>query len=128
VTDRVWIDEALARAVHERMLLWHGGAPGLRDPGMLQSALARPRQRDAYGDDPDLARLAAACTSGIIQNPPFVDGNKRTGFVLGVLFLELNGGRFTASEEAAAGAVMMLAAGGMNEAGYAGFLRGSLGV
>ena len=123
MTAWVWIDEALALAVHERMLVLHGGAGGVRDPGLLQSALARPLQLEAYGDEVDLAGLAAAYTFGIVRNHPFVDGNKRTGFVVGVLFLELNGARFTASEETAADAVMRLAAGDIDEPAYATFLR-----
>jgi death-on-curing protein len=87
-----------------------------------------PRQRDAYGEDTDLARLAAAYTFGIVRNHPFVDGNKRTGFVAGVLFLELNGARFAASEEAAADAVIQVAAGAMDEAAYAAFLRANLSL
>lgn len=95
----------------------------MRDPGLLSSALARPRQLAAYGNSPDVSALAAAYTAGVIGNHPFVDGNKRTGFVLGVLFLELNGARFTATEQAATSAVMSLAAGALDEAGYAIFLR-----
>jgi len=119
----VWLDERDARAIHDRSLLLHGGAPGLRDPGLLQSALARPQQLDAYGEAVDVADLAAALTAGLLQNHPFVDGNKRTGFVIGVLFLELNGARFTASEEAATQAVLALAAGAIDDAAYAMFLR-----
>lgn len=119
----VWLDERDARAIHDRSLLLHGGAPGLRDPGLLQSALARPQQLDAYGEAVDVADLAAALTAGLLQNHPFVDGNKRTGFVIGVLFLELNGARFTASEEAATQAVLALAAGAIDDVAYATFLR-----
>ena len=78
---------------------------------MLQSALARPRQRFAYGSEPDAIALAATYTAGIVGNHPFVDGNKRTGFVVGILFLELNGYAFSASEEDAAQAVIQLAGG-----------------
>jgi death-on-curing protein len=119
----VWLDERDARAIHDRSLLLHGGAPGLREAGLLQSALARPRQLEAYGEEVDVADLAAAYTAGLLQNHPFVDGNKRTGFVIGVLFLELNGARFTASEEAATQAVLALAAGTIDDASYAAFLR-----
>ena len=119
----VWIDERDARAIHERLLLVHGGAGGIRDPGLLASAIARPRQVAAYDKDADLIDLAAAYTSGVVGNHAFTDGNKRTGFVLGVLFLELNGLRFTASEEAATAAVMGLADGSLDEGGYAAFLR-----
>jgi len=128
VTAWVWIDEPLALALHERMLVLHGGASGVRDLGLLQSALARPRQLEVYGEDVDVVGLAAAYAFGIVRNHPFVDGNKRTGFVAGVLFLELNGARFIASEAAAADAVIQLAAGGVDEPAYAAFLRENLSL
>jgi death-on-curing protein len=123
VNEPVWIDERDASALHDRLLALHGGAAGLRDDALLKSALARPQQHYAYGSSPDVVDLAAIYTAGIVQNHPFIDGNKRTGFVVGILFLELNGYRFTASEEDAAQAVLGLAAGDLNEAGYAAFLR-----
>jgi len=123
VTDFVWLDEPIALAVHDRSLVLHGGAAGLRDIGLLQSARARPMQLEAYGENVDLFDLAAAYTSGIVKNHPFVDGNKRTGFVLGVLFLELNGNRVGAGEAMAAEAVLGLASGNLDDAGYAKFLR-----
>ena len=126
MSDWVWIEEKLVLALHERMLVLHGGLSGVRDIGLLQSALARPQQRASYGEDVDLAQLAAAYTFGIVRNHPFSDGNKRTGFVAGVLFLEINGARFTASEEAAADAVIQLAAGTIDEAAYASFLRANM--
>jgi death-on-curing protein len=122
----VWIDERDALAVHGRLLALDGGLTGVRDRGLLESALARPRQFEAYADQPDLAALAAAYTAGIIRNHPFFDGNKRTGFVVGVLFLEINGCDFTASEETAAQAVLDLAAGSLDDAGYAAWLRTNL--
>jgi death-on-curing protein len=121
-----WLDERDALAVHERSARYHGGARGARDLGLLQSALARPRQLATYGEGADAISLAAASTCGIVQNHPFVDGNKRTGFVLGILFLELNGARFTASEEAATEAVLSLAAGTLDEAGYRAFLSSNV--
>lgn len=126
MTEIVWLDEAVALAVHERSLLLHGGAMGIRDQGLLQSGLARPQHLAVYQEDADLSDLAAAYTAGIVKNHPFVDGNKRTGFVVGVLFLELNGARLVASEEAATEAVLSLAAGTLDTAGYAAFLRGNL--
>ena len=123
MTSWVWLDERDALAVHDRSLVLHGGAAGVRDAGLLASALARPRQLEAYGEDIDVVHLAAAYTAGLVQNHPFIDGNKRTGFVLGILFLELNGARFIAGEEAATQAVMGLAAGTLDDAGYAAFLR-----
>lgn len=121
--EPVWIEERDAVALHDRLISLHGGPAGVRDAGLLQSALARAHQLLAYGESPDIAEMSAAYTAGIVRNHPFVDGNKRTGFVVGILFLELNGFRFTASEEDAARAVIELAAGNLNEAGYCAFLR-----
>ena len=121
--EPIWIDERDALALHDRLLALHGGAAGVRDEGLLKSALARPQQHFAYGQNPDVIDLATAYTAGIVRNHPFVDGNKRTGFVVGILFLELNGYRFTASEIDATQAVVALAAGTLDEAGYAEFLR-----
>ena len=121
--EPLWIEERDALALHDRLLALHGGAVGLRDSGLLQSALARPRQLHAYANTPDAIDLAAAYTVGLVRNHPFIDGNKRTAFVAGILFLELNGYTFTASEADAAQAVLALAAGTLDEAGYARFLR-----
>lgn len=123
MTEPVWIEASDALALHDRLLTLDGGATGLRDGGLLQSALARPRQLYAYADNPDLIDMAAAYTMGILRNHPFFDGNKRTGFVVGILFLELNGHDFIATEEAATQAVIELAAGTLDEAGYRAFLR-----
>ncbi|HEX8802188.1 MAG TPA: type II toxin-antitoxin system death-on-curing family toxin [Terriglobales bacterium] len=121
--EPVWIDERDALALHDRLLALHGGAAGLGEHALMKSALARPQQHYAYGSSPDVIDLAAIYTAGIVHNHPFVDGNKRTGFVVGILFLELNGYRFNATEEAAAQAVLGLAAGTIDEAGYGSFLR-----
>jgi len=121
--EPIWIDERDALAIHGRLLSVHGGAPGLRDVGLLQSALARPRQHHAYAASPDIVGMAALYTAGVVRNHPFVDGNKRTGFVVGVLFLELNRFTFHASEEDATRAVLDLAAGKIGEAAYAEWLR-----
>ncbi len=121
-----WIDERDALALHDRLLALHGGASGLRDDALLKSALARPQQHHAYGSSPDIVDLAAIYTAAIVRNHPFVDGNKRAGFVAGILFLELNGYRFKASEEAAAEAVLELAAGTLDEAAYGAFLRANV--
>ena len=118
----LWIDEHTVAAIQGRLLAVHGGRAGLRDRGLLQSNLARPQQHQAYAESPILLEMAALYTAGIIRNHPFVDGNKRTGFVTGVLFLELNGFDFKASEEDATQAVMSLAAGTLDEAGYAAWL------
>ena len=122
----VWIDERDALALHDRLLALDGGAAGVRNVGLLQSALARPQQLRAYGDAPDAIDMAAAYTVGIVRNHPFVDGNKRTAFVVGVLFLELNGHRFTAPEEDATQAVLGLAAGTIDEATFTRWLRANV--
>jgi death on curing protein len=119
----VWIDERDALAIHGRLLSLDGGLSGVRDLPLLQSALARPQQLQAYDDKADLVDLAAAYTVGIIRNHPFTDGNKRTGFVIGILFLEINGHRFTASEESAAQAVLSLAAGTLDESAFTKWMR-----
>ncbi|RAI45157.1 type II toxin-antitoxin system death-on-curing family toxin [Rhodoplanes roseus] len=119
----VWLDDADVLTLHDRLLALHGGPAGLRDEGLLHSALARPRQLAVYGEHADVIDLAGAYTAGLVKNHPFIDGNKRTGFVVGILFLELNGYRFTASEDAAAAAVLDLAAGSLDERGYTAFLR-----
>jgi death on curing protein len=121
--EPIWIEEIDVLTVHDRLLVFHGGAAGVRDDGLLKSALARARQLFAYGDPVDLIDMASAYTAGVVKNRPFLDGNKRTGFVAGILFLELNGYRFTATEAAAAEAVLALAAGRWDEAGYTAFLR-----
>jgi death on curing protein len=122
VKQPVWVARQTVEALHFTLLAEHGGAPGLRDAGLLESALARPRQIFAYSDC-DLVELAAAYVAGIVRNHPFVDGNKRTGFMTGYVFLERNGLHFTASEAEAAQAVLELAAGTIDETGFALFLR-----
>jgi death on curing protein len=126
VSEPLWIDERDALALHNRLLALDGGAAGVRDEGLLKSALARPHQLHAYGDRPDTIDLAAAYTSGIIRSHPFLDGNKRTGFVVGVLFLEMNGFRLTASEEEATKAVLGLAAGTLEETAFGAWLRANV--
>jgi death-on-curing protein len=97
----------------------------VRDAGALESALARPHQHYAYSS-PDLIELAALYTAGLIRNHPFVDGNKRTGFAIGIVFLELNGFVFQATEEDATQSVLGVAAGELDEAGYAAWLRSNV--
>ena len=118
----VWIRHDVVIAIHERVLADHGGDSGIRDPGLLESALARPKQIHAYGK-PDLATLAAAYAAGIVRNHPFLDGNKRVGFMLTYLFLSLNGLTLTAAEASATRAVIDLAAGDMTEEQFAQWLR-----
>jgi death on curing protein len=117
-----WILERVVLAAHDRLLAAHGGATGLRDAGLLESALARPRQHYAYAS-PDAFELVALYTVGIVRNHPFVDGNKRTGFAIGIAFLELNGFVFQSTEEDATTSVFALAASDLDETGYATWLR-----
>jgi death-on-curing protein len=121
--ELVWLEDLDVLTLHDRLLAFHGGASGIRDEGLLVSALARAKQVATYGDSMDVVGMATAYTAGIVKNHPFLDGNKRTGFVAGILFLELNGFRFTAKESAATEAVLALAAGTLDEAGYARFLK-----
>lgn len=126
MSEPVWIEERDAIALHDRLLALDGGPAGVRDKGLLESALARPRQLHAYGKSPDAVDLATAYTAGIVRNHPFVDGNKRTGFILGALFLEMNGYRLTASEEDATQAVLGLAAGTLDETAFAVWMRANV--
>ena len=128
MTQPVWIEASDVLMLHDRLISLDGGMAGLREVALLESALARPQQLHAYADAPDIIDMAAAYTAGLLQNHVFFDGNKRTGFVVGILFLELNGYRFTATEDAATQAVLELAAGTLDEAGYAAFLRANTTV
>ena len=121
--ERLWIEERDALAIHDRLLALHGGATGVRDRELLESALARPRQHHSYAKTSDVVEMAALYTAGIVRNHPFIDGNKRTGFVIGVLFLELHGFDFRASEADATQAVMALASGTLDEAAFTAWLR-----
>ena len=118
----VWIDGTVIRAVHDEQLAEHGGAEGLRDLGLLESALARPPQLAAYGE-PDAAALAAAYGFGLARNHPFVDGNKRTAFVAVELFLMLNGTTLTANDVECVLTMLDLAAGHLTEPAFAEWLR-----
>ena len=117
---RVFIDVCAMSGIHGQLLVHHGGAGDRRDGKLLESVLARARQQ---ASSLGLFEMATAYIAGIVKNLPFVDGNKRTGFVVGVLFLEMNGFDFTASEAEAAQAVLELAAGTIEETGFAMFLR-----
>jgi death-on-curing protein len=123
VSGWVWIDQAVILAVHDEQLVEHGGAPGLRDEGMLDSALARPLNLSAYGN-PDFADLAAAYGVGLAKNHPFVDGNKRTAFVAVELFLDINGYELTASDADCVLAMLAVASGELTEPEFAAWLRG----
>jgi death on curing protein len=119
----VWLEETETLIIHDRLLSLHGGASGVRDLGLLQSALSRPKQHANYADQIDIVFLAALYTTAIVRNHPFVDGNKRTGFVLGIMFLELNGFQFYAPEDEAARAVLSLSEAQSDENAYAQFLK-----
>ncbi len=114
--EPVWIGLAEALVLHDMQLVAFGGTAGVRDTGLLESALARPRNLLNYqGSRPSLERLAAAYAFGIVKNHPFVDGNKRTGLVVAFVFLELNGIEITASEENAYQMFIDLASGKVSE-------------
>jgi death-on-curing protein len=117
-----WVLPETVLALQERLLVEFGGLRGPRDPVLLDSALARPRQLFAYGK-PSLFELAAAYAFGLVRNHPFGDGNKRVGFATAVVFLELNGCRFTGSEVEATVKTLALAAGDLGEGGYAVWLK-----
>jgi death-on-curing protein len=120
---------SVVEAIHEAQIDEHGGAPGLRDEGLLESALARPESLLAYVDgDGDVVALACAYASAIIRNHPFVDGNKRTGFLTAYVFLRQNGVEIVAEEGEAATAVLRLASGEMEEAEFVEWLRGRTAV
>ena len=121
--EPVWLDPDIASAVHDRQLAEHGGGVGVRDGGMLESALARPVNRWTYGED-DLCQLAAAF--GVARNHPFIDGNKRTAWVLARLFLALNGAKLQFTAEAAIAMMLALAAGELSEEETAAWFRDHL--
>lgn len=114
MNEPIWIGRDVALAVHDRQLAEHGGGVGVRDAGGLGSALARPMNKWSYGEE-GLAALAAAYAFGIARNHPFVDGNKRTAWVLARLFLTLNGAALQFERQQAIDAMLLLAAGDLTE-------------
>ena len=119
-----WVSRKALELLHDESLAEHGGAPGLRDAGLLESALARPQHLAVYGQpEPDLAALAAAYGTGLAQNHPFVDGNKRVAFLAVGLFLLLNGHRLVATQADATLAMFAVAAGELDEPAFADWLR-----
>ena len=118
-----WIEESVVWAVHEAQLAEHGGSAGVRDPGLLASALARPLNLAAYDGEADAAGLTAAYGFGIARNHPFIDGNKRTAFVCAELFLALNGYQLQAEDANCVSTMLTLAAGEISEAEFAAWLR-----
>lgn len=117
-----WLSKTFMLAVHDRLLAEHGGASGLRDEGLLESALARPQHLFSY-DEPTLFDLAASYAYGLAKNHPFVDGNKRSAFVAAITFLEVNDRELTASEVDATQTMLDLASGSLSEAQYASWLK-----
>ena len=124
MTDRGWhwIGELLTMTIHDRQLAEHGGLRGMRDKTMLESALAKPRNLNAYGQ-PAATELAASYGFGLARNHPFVDGNKRTAFVVCELFLDLNGWELTASDVDCVLIMLDVAAGEITEAEFADWIR-----
>jgi len=120
--EPIWVLDAAAMIAHEISLANFGGGDGIRDVALLESALGKPKNLYAYGK-PDLHDLAASYTYGIVKNHPFVDGNKRTGFLVGALFLELNGQLLIASEPEATRVIAGVAAGDISEASLAEWFR-----
>lgn len=122
MTQWVWIDRGVIVAIHDMQLAEHGGLPGTRDEGLLDSALMRPVNL-AKHTAPDAPGLAAAYGWGISRNHPFIDGNKRTGFVAAELFLSLNGYELLADDASCVLTMLGVAAGDVTEKGFAAWLR-----
>jgi death-on-curing protein len=124
VPEPRWLRDEVVLAIHGRQLAEHGGGTGVRDSGLLASALARPKNLLVYSEkEPDLAALAAAYAYGIATNHPFVDGNKRTAYVACRTFLKLNGQDFEATQEEKYVTFLRLAEGEVSEEGLAAWLR-----
>lgn len=118
-----WLSKTVILAIHADQIREHGGSLGIREMGLLESALDRPRNRMNYGSDSDLEILAAAYGFGVARNHPFVDGNKRVAFQAMYVFLGINGLEITADEEEVVRMALALAAGDLTEAELAGWLR-----
>ena len=118
----IWLDRRLIEAIHLEQLREHGGAVGLRDAGLLESALARPLNLVSYGE-PDTAELAACYAIAIARNHPFIDGNKRTAYVALETFLALNGFAFVATDEASTLTMLSMAAGDLEDAEFTAWVR-----
>lgn len=119
-----WILEATVLAIHKRQIAEHGGSDGVRDKGLLLSALARPQNLLAYSEDvPDISALAASLAYGIAKNHPFIDGNKRTALVVMRTFLQLNGYNFKATQEEKYLTFLKLAEGNLSEEELANWIR-----
>jgi|SRR5690606_27903855 len=122
MTEPTWLLRSVIDMIHDIQLAEHGGSAGIRDDGLLESALARPKQLHTYGQG-DVFDYAASYAYGIAKNHPFMDGNKRTALLAAYTFLQINGMELAASEIDAADATQALASGELDEAGYAAWLR-----
>ena len=122
MADPIWITEEMVQVIHDDQIATHGGAYGLRDAGLLSSAIARARNRYAY-EGADVCELAAAYGYGIARNHPFVDGNKRTAFQVMYAFLKVHGFHFNAPEPEVVLTVQALAAGEVSEVELAAWLK-----
>jgi len=122
MTEPLWLSVETIRDIHAEQLAIYGGPEGIRDQGLLESALTRPINRFAYGET-DLAALAAAYAFGLARNHPFVDGNKRAAFLAMMTFLRFNGVAFAPSQAMAAAAILALAAGEVDEEGLTRWIR-----
>ncbi|CAM5329601.1 hypothetical protein AFEL58S_00906 [Afipia felis] len=122
MTEPLWLTRQIVEAIHDEQLAIHGGAGGLRDEGMLESALERPHNKWNY-EQADIAELAAAYAFGLARNHPFIDGNKRTAFLALYTFLGLNGIDFEVTEADAAAIILALAAGEVGEEGLTRWIR-----
>ena len=125
MTEPLWLDQRSVLALHAELLREYGGLGGVRDEGLLESALARPQNLMAYGD-PSLAEMAAAYAFGIVRNHPFADGNKRTALAAADVFLQLNGHEIVVEEVEAVAVVRDLAAGEIDEEELAAWITANL--
>jgi death on curing protein len=125
VNEPIWLDTSIVLDVHAEQLAFFGGADGIRDLGLLESALGRPLNKFAYGET-GLASLAAAYGFGVARNHPFVDGNKRAAFASIIVFLGLNGVEFDVPPEAATAMILGLASGDINEDGLAQWINDNM--
>ncbi len=125
MTEPTWVTAAMVRVIHERLTDEHGSRAGLRDAGLLASAIARPRNAMAYGE-PAIPQLAASLAFGIARNHPFIDGNKRVALMAAYVFLGLNGLRLIANEAEATAMVVELAAGESSEEEFAAWIAAAV--
>lgn len=121
--EPTWLSRVVVDAIHNDQLREHGGLPGIRDENVLESALARPRQKRQYADHADVPMLAAAYAFGLVKNHPYRDGNKRVGFLALVTFLELNGYELETTDGEVVAEIVALADGSASEAAFTDWIR-----